>query len=87
MKHPKISFLVICALMVVAMLLTACGTASTPVAEEPSVEQVADEPADEPAEAEEAAPEEPIKIGLFLPDKKTMRYDTKDRTYFEEKLN
>lgn len=70
-----------CMFLVVAFVLTACGPTTTPTVQEPAA------PADTAVPATVApVQEEPIKIGLFLPDKKTMRYDTKDRPYFEAKL-
>lgn len=66
---------------IAAVLIAACAAPSTPTVEE----QVATQPAaEQPTVAAPAQPTEPIKIGFFLPDKKTMRYDTKDRPIFEE---
>ena len=68
----------ICILMIASFILGACAPASTPVATQPSAEQ--------PTVAAAPTKAEPIKIGLFLPDKKTARYETKDKPYFEAKL-
>jgi D-xylose transport system substrate-binding protein len=81
MLRPNRFFTLITVLFIAAILLAACAT-PTPTAEQPAVEEP---PAEEPAEE---APEEaePLKVGIFLPDKKTMRYETKDRPLFEERM-
>jgi len=75
-------FTLITAIFIAAIMLAACATPSTPTAELPAAEEpVAEEPVVEaPAEAET------IKVGIFLPDKKTMRYETKDKPLFEARL-
>jgi D-xylose transport system substrate-binding protein len=70
-------YTLMCTIFIAAMLLASCAPAATPTAEQPPA-----------AQATVAAPTqaEAIKIGIFLPDKKTMRYDTKDRPLFEKRL-
>ncbi len=67
-----------CILVIAAFLITACAQAGTPAATQP--------PAVQPTVAAAPTSAGPIKVGLFLPDKKTARYDTKDRPYFEAKM-
>jgi len=67
-----------CILVIAAFLFTACAQAGTPAATQP--------PAQQPTVAAAPTSAGPVKIGLFLPDKKTARYDTKDRPYFEAKM-
>ena len=69
-------FTFISLLMITALLLAACAPAATPTPAEPA------EPEAEVTEA--PAAEEGFTVGIFLPDKKTMRYDTKDRPIFTE---
>ena len=58
-------------LVVLSLVLTACGGAEAPAAEEPMAEEPAEAPAEEPAEPEPTAepvePVEPIKIGASMP--------------------
>ena len=77
MSRPNRFFSLVFALFAAAVLLIACSPASTPVTTQPATEeQVAETPAQTGT----------IKIGLFLPDKKTARWDSKDRPFFETKL-
>ena len=81
MLRPNRFFVLLTTIFITTILLAACAAPSTPTAEQPQAEEPAAEaPTEAPAEAET------IKIGLFLPDKKTMRYDTKDRPFFEAEL-
>jgi D-xylose transport system substrate-binding protein len=77
MERPNQFFSKLLTLFVAVTLLVACSPASTPTPAEPAAEQ--------PTE-QSAAPAETVKIGLFLPDKKTARWDSKDRPFFEAKL-
>jgi len=98
MLNKKRLYILLCGVTVFAMLLASCGTPSTPTAEQPSEEEptAVEEAEEEPTEAEEAEPteveeaeeaeEEPLKVGLFLPDKKVARYETKDKPFFEQRL-
>ena len=94
MKHNKLFILVI-ALLMGALVLSACGGADEAPAEEveaPAAEVEA--PAEEPAEeaVEEAPAEEPAEemmdegsIWVLLPDSaSSARWETDDRRYFEE---
>lgn len=83
MSSPKRLFAIMCVIFIAAIMLAACGTPSTPTAEEPMETEA---PAEEPMETEAPPEEEALKIGMFLPDKKTMRYETKDRPLFEARL-
>lgn len=73
MKHKKM-FALFVLVLVLAMLLAACGGAAEPAAEEPAAEEpaveepAAEEPAAEEPAAEEPAMEEPteVKIGVVL---------------------
>jgi D-xylose transport system substrate-binding protein len=65
-------------LIVAAILLAACAPAAPP----PAAPEETAAPAVEATEA----PAEAVTVGIFLPDKKTMRYDTKDRPIFTEKM-
>jgi len=79
MLRPNRFFVLLTIIFITTILLAACATptAEPPVAEEPAAEEPAEEA---PAEAE------PLKLGIFLPDKKTMRYETKDRPLFEARV-
>jgi D-xylose transport system substrate-binding protein len=94
-------FTLISIFMITAMLLAACAPAAPAPTQAPAeppkateapapVETAAPAPTEAPVvvPTEAPAPAEtgPIKIGLFLPDKKTARYETKDRPFFEAKL-
>ncbi len=76
--------------MITAFLLTACAQATPaptqPAPTQPPPTQPPAATSTAPAAAPTSASAGPIKIGLFLPDKKTARYDTKDRPMFEAKL-
>lgn len=76
MFRPNRFFSTMCLLIITAFLFTACGTAATPTAAPATV-------------APTAAPTQasPIKIGFFLPDTSTARYDTKDKPLFEADLS
>lgn len=84
MLRPNRFFILLTTIFIATILLAACATPTTepPAAEEPAAEEpAAEEPAEEaPAEAES------LKVGIFLPDKKTMRYETKDRPLFEARV-
>jgi D-xylose transport system substrate-binding protein len=60
------------------ILLSACAT--------PTQQPAAPQQTTEPEVAATEAPAEAPTVGIFLPDKKTMRYDTKDRPIFTEKM-
>ncbi len=79
MLRPNRFFVLLTIIFITTILLAACATptAEPPAAEEPAAEEPAEEA---PAEAE------PLKLGIFLPDKKTMRYETKDRPLFEARV-
>jgi D-xylose transport system substrate-binding protein len=77
MLRPNRFFSLILTLFVVATLLIACSPASAPTPTQPAAE----EPTGGAPEGTGA-----LKIGLFLPDKKTARWDSKDRPFFEAKL-
>jgi D-xylose transport system substrate-binding protein len=82
MKYQKCFYSIISILVAAAFVLTACGsTTSTTVPQSPtSVPNTAVPPT--------VAPTQPtvIKVGFFLPDKKTQRYDAKDYPFFKAKL-
>jgi D-xylose transport system substrate-binding protein len=65
-------------LIITVMFLSACTP--TPAATQPPPA------ATQPPAAVTQPPAAPIKVGIFLPDKKTMRYDTKDRPLFEKRM-
>lgn len=79
MLRPNRFFILLTTIFIATILLAACATPTTepPAAEEPAAEEPAEEA---PAEAES------LKVGIFLPDKKTMRYETKDRPLFEARV-
>ena len=81
MFSPKRLYTIMSMMFIAAILLAACAPAATPTEVPKPQEPVAVEPT-----VAAPAPAEAVKIGLFLPDKKTMRYDTKDRPIFEENL-
>jgi len=94
MQNKRGLYILISGLMMLAMLLSACGPSPTPLAEEQAeVEptEVEEEPAEaedteETEEDEESEEENPV-VGFFMPDKKIARYETKDVPLFREKLN
>lgn len=79
MLRPNRFFILLTTIFIATILIAACATPTTepPAAEEPAAEEPAEEA---PAEAES------LKVGIFLPDKKTMRYETKDRPLFEARV-
>jgi D-xylose transport system substrate-binding protein len=78
MFGPKRFYSLLSTIFIATILLAACAAPSTPAPTQA--------PAEQPAVTEAPAQTEPVKIGLFLPDKKTARYETKDKPYFEAKL-
>jgi D-xylose transport system substrate-binding protein len=77
MLRPNRFLTLVFTISVVVALLAACTPAATEAPTEP--------PAGEETQAP-PADGEPITIGLFLPDKNTARWDSKDRPFFEAKL-
>jgi D-xylose transport system substrate-binding protein len=77
MLRPNRFFTLAFTISLIVILLAACTPAATEAPTEPA--------AGEPTEAAPAEGE-PITIGLFLPDKNTARWDSKDRPFFEAKL-
>ncbi|HJS28880.1 MAG TPA: substrate-binding domain-containing protein, partial [Anaerolineales bacterium] len=77
MLRPNRFFTLAFTISLIVILLAAC----TPAATEAPTEPAAGEPTEAPP-----AEGEPITIGLFLPDKNTARWDSKDRPFFEAKL-
>ncbi len=73
-------FISLSILIIGSIVLSACAPAVTPATSEPVATQAPATPA--PAKTQS----ETIKIGLFLPDKKMERYETKDKPFFEAKL-
>jgi D-xylose transport system substrate-binding protein len=65
-------------LIIAVIMLTACAAPAQPT--------TAPEQTTAPEVAATEAPAEAPTVGIFLPDKKTMRYDTKDRPIFTEKM-
>lgn len=63
-------------LIIALILLSACAT--------PAQQTTAPQQTTEPEVSATEAPAEAPTVGIFLPDKKTMRYDTKDRPIFTE---
>jgi D-xylose transport system substrate-binding protein len=76
MLRLKRCFLWMSLLIIASILLTACAT---PTSQPAAASEV-------PATESDAAPETPTTVGIFLPDKKTLRYETKDRPIFTEKM-
>src|SRR6266508_3499512 len=83
MFHLKRFFPFIGVFIIAAFLISACGPSTTPTAAQPTAAQATT--AAQPTTAATSTTKT-IKIGLFLPDKKTARWDSKDRPYFEAKL-
>ncbi len=83
MFHLKRFFPFIGVFIIAAFLISACGPSTTPTAAQPTAAQATT--AAQPTTATTSTAKT-IKIGLFLPDKKTARWDSKDRPYFEAKL-
>ena len=75
MFRPNRFFSMMSMLVIAAFLFTACAPAATPTAAPTAVPPTA-APTQAPA----------IKIGFFLPDTSTARYDTKDKPFFEAQL-
>jgi D-xylose transport system substrate-binding protein len=65
--------------LITVFLLAACAPA-------PTQQPAAPEQTTAPEVAVTEAAAEGFTVGIFLPDKKTMRYDTKDRPIFTEKM-
>ena len=94
MKKTKILSLLIALVLVMSMVLTACGSREGASTEEPATEAPAEEPAAEEPAAEEPAAEEPAagggfeanaKIGISLPWLGTQNWKEAE-TMFKEQL-
>ncbi len=76
MFSPKRIFSAVSFLIIATILLSACATPTT---------QAPQPQATNPPAATQVKTEA-IKIGIFLPDKKTARYETKDKPLFEAEI-